>query len=199
MRFFWERLIYMWRHSRLVIVIVVTLTAVGFYISKFQTLLLCDNMLANLYNNLAGPLIALATLGIATIVTLSENRESWEASLPKQLTVNFDFGDKRVLRCEDAYLSSESDIRAWGQQLGMQMNDNIPLKFQPNILVSARIINSDPGPGIIKAYEATFSLTEIPKSVSQNTERSEAFGKGWSLIWNKNNNFKDEWKHYKIG
>ena len=102
------------------------------------------------------------------------------------------------MRCEDAYLSGEADIRAWGQQLGLQMGEQ-PLDLQPNILVS-----SGTGPThlsdelSVKKYEATFILREVPESLLTKPERRSKYEEGLCLLWNTANKFKDEWKRFEL-
>lgn len=109
------------------------------------------------------PVSGCATLAVAALVWYGELKQDWRNSLPKRLTVQFVFKPpstddyKVVMRCRDAYLAGEDDIRQWGQQLGLQMADNERLEFHPMVYV-----NEDPIRGNIRRYTATFVLSALP-------------------------------------
>ena len=46
-----------------------------------------NNLLVGI-NDRIFPILSIATLGVAIILFLSENRQEWEVNLPKRLTVN---------------------------------------------------------------------------------------------------------------
>ena len=72
----------------------------------------------NIYLN---PIVGLGTLFTAIAVWWGETSQDWRESLPKRLTVEFYYQKRLYMRCEHARLSGESDIRAFGQQIGLQM------------------------------------------------------------------------------
>ncbi len=125
--------------------------------------------------NWVEPISGLATLFVAMAVWFGELQQDWENSLPKHLTVSFWHKnaagsiEKEVMRCENAYLASEGDIRAWGQQLGGQMDtwkvdqgDRF-LDLEPNIIQE--------GPEIVDneylLYKVKFILTRLPRGYRQ--------------------------------
>lgn len=57
----------------------------------------------------------------------------WKDGLTKRLTVHFVLKDNYVLTCFESNLSSEGDIRNWGQQIGSQMNGGGILSLLPYI------------------------------------------------------------------
>lgn len=73
------------------------------------------------------------TLGTALLIWVSERAREWQSDLPKRLTAHFVFERNEVMVCEGAYLSSESDIRAWAQQLGSQMTSREQLSLLPKL------------------------------------------------------------------
>ncbi len=114
------------------------------------------------------PITGIATLAVAGIVWLGEAMQDWESGLPKRLTVHFTYSPdpknknpapREVMRCEDAYLASEADIRQWGQQIGGQMGDD-RLDFDPDIKQTPPQKSAD----LTKqCYTVTFRLTKLPK------------------------------------
>jgi hypothetical protein len=81
MRFSREAMGYMWQHNRITILIIVTLFAMGVVFRFIPVKIDGDNLLATFHNNLLSPIVALATLGIAFLVFISENHQHWESSL----------------------------------------------------------------------------------------------------------------------
>jgi hypothetical protein len=74
-------------------------------------------------------LISLLTLGTAFFIWMGQLRRAWEEYLPNRLTIHFYYNGREVMRCEKAHLTNESDIRALGQQIGMQMAGGTMLSF----------------------------------------------------------------------
>lgn len=97
----------------------------------------------------------------------------WENSLPNKITVHFMYDDNCIMSCYRLYLSSESETRTWGQQIGKQMNDNNFLDFKPNIAQEAMNIVGNS----FKHYEITFFLEKEPTVF-----KSKAF-KDKYLVW----------------
>jgi hypothetical protein len=110
------------------------------------------------------PVLGITTLFVALSVWFGEIFQDWDNSLPKRMTVRFihvneDTGEEKVImKCEEAYLAGESDIRAWGQQLGRQMANNELLNFETCIQEPPKRIN-----GEYKLYNVTIPLTLLPK------------------------------------
>lgn len=106
-------------------------------------------------------IIGIATFLVAGIIWFGEINQAWENSLPKRLTVEFLYKNQRLIFCEEAYLASESDIRAWGQQIGAQMTGN-SLRFLPSIKQKPGRIKESQDGAAYKLYEVKFTLTELP-------------------------------------
>lgn len=135
------------------------------------------------------PLLGLLTLLIAILVWIIQVRREWEDNLPKRLTVQFDYGGRIMMKCEEAMLVGESDIRNWGQQIGQQMSFGTFLKFDPYIkLEQPKIKYNKTWREYYKHYIATFYLTELPDlpkppDAATKAEYEENFNKGHCLIW----------------
>lgn len=133
------------------------LIAVGILIVGYLTSWQAKNGFSNFWNSVFGLLGVLVTFGLTIFYVLKE----WQDSLEKRLTVHFKLKDKYLMTCHEAYLSSESDIRAWGQQIGGQMSKVRFLNFFPYISGQDVIVeyNKDLNKFYTK-YEVTFYLTE---------------------------------------
>lgn len=110
------------------------------------------------------PVTGTTTLAVALAVWLGELKQDWENSLPKRLTVVFLYQGRECMRCEEAYLAGESDIRAWGQQLGSQMAGTPHLRFQPSICQEQGRATTDPETGeSFMFYRVVFTLSSLPE------------------------------------
>lgn len=117
-----------------------------------------------------------ATLLAAVLLALSELAREWETELPKRLTVIFTYNDLIVLKCEDAWLAGESDIRQWSQQIGRQMAGGENLEFEPYVDQKNEVVQRD---GVFyKLYTATFKLNKVPDSF-QNKYKKEYLNWKW--------------------
>lgn len=120
---------------------------------------------AHWWANVLDPFISLVTVALAAGLWLSRLNMRWRESLKKTLTVHFvtasgSVGNEQgyVYSCYNAYLSAESDIRAWGQQIGHQMNGKY-LDFFPYITESGPLLVQGKG-AYTQAYEVTFYLRQ---------------------------------------
>jgi hypothetical protein len=114
------------------------------------------------------PLTGTTTLAVAIAVWLGELKQDWENALPKRLTVSFFYRDQEYMRCEKAYLAGEADIRAWGQQLGLQMAGSKMLSLNPSIEQSPGIIVVDENTNQkIKLFVVKFYLNSLPEGLSK--------------------------------
>ena len=86
----------------------------------------------NLFSNIGSILESIAILATLFIAS-SVLREERLKNLDKKLTVIFEYQNKRVMMCENAYLAGTSDIRQWGQSIGQLMNHGARLHFEPFI------------------------------------------------------------------
>lgn len=116
------------------------------------------------------PVLSILTLGVALLVSYQQMREEWEEDfLPKRLTAHFYFEGTEVMRCENAHLAGEADIRALTQQIGFQMNNVTQLAFAaPDVQVTGPIISHD---GSCVQYVARVELFEWPTGIPNNVRR----------------------------
>lgn len=114
--------------------------------------------------------IGITTFVIAVLVWLTEAKQEWENKLPKRLTVRFLYRKNKnekwetVMCCRNAFLAGEGDIRAWGQQLGVQMSGTKFLQFEPFIEQTEPQIINYKGT-FYKFYSVAFYLNELPTPV----------------------------------
>lgn len=99
-----------------------------------------------------------------------ESHQEWRNSLPKRLTVDFFYHGQLVMRCEDADLASEGDIRALGQQIGGQMaakdeksKPELLLLKAPAIRYTPAKLNDD---GAALCHHARFELLALPEKLA---------------------------------
>jgi hypothetical protein len=131
--------------------------------------------------NLHGLAVCNSTVGFGTFLVaiaiwFGELNQGWENSLPKRLTVEFLYKGQRLMLCEEAYLAGESDIRAWGQQIGAQMSRVRNLKFLPFIKQEPGRIKETRDGQAYKLYEVKFTLTELPEKRPANKNDAEPEG-----------------------
>jgi hypothetical protein len=74
--------------------------------------------------------IAFGTILIAVFIWINEQKQDWESNLPKRLNADFVYSTTHIYEIRNAQLAGSDDVRQWGQQIGMQMNQNRPLKFR---------------------------------------------------------------------
>lgn len=111
--------------------------------------------------------IATSAILIATIIlAIGELNNDWEAHLPKRLTVIFTYKGLPVMKCKEAWLAGESDIRQWSQQIGKQMSDGEYLDFEP--FVDQKESVEEQGEDFFKLYTTTFKVTKVPKKFESN-------------------------------
>jgi hypothetical protein len=128
-------------------------------------------------------LITVLTLGVALFIWWTEQEEEWKKSLPKRLTVRFMFKDREVMRCEEAYLAGESDIRAWAQQLGGQMTADNRLSFFPTLEQNGPIVCYDK---LVKCkyvlYDIKIILRQLPQILQVLWDSKES-NDGPFILW----------------
>ena len=131
----------------------------------------------NLWNVL-DPISGILTFIISMIILYVQSRNNWENNLEKRLNANYVLVDEAqnmpLLIVEQAYLSSEADIRQWAQQLGRQVMDDI--NFDMNW--------DDPEPEIrldnetnryYKLYKITVYLTSNPFNEEKGATKLKEF------------------------
>lgn len=62
--------------------------------------------------------ITLATFTITITIWYNEKKEAWERHLPKKLNIIYQFNNELFATIKNAPLTSEADIRNWGQSIG---------------------------------------------------------------------------------
>lgn len=111
---------------------------------------------------------SIATLGVALAVWCGELYQDWRAALPCKLTAVFLFKNKEVMRCDLADLSSESDMRALGQQIGRHMHNGKDLKIK---IPALHRTGGEPEVGlegeIYRHWTIQFTLLERPETVPE--------------------------------
>lgn len=68
------------------------------------------------------PVAGLGAFILSFIVLYNQAKSNYLDSLEKRLSVDYIFEDRIIMQVHEAYLSGESDIRAWAQQLGRQLS-----------------------------------------------------------------------------
>ncbi|HVY70457.1 MAG TPA: hypothetical protein VHH73_11045, partial [Verrucomicrobiae bacterium] len=100
-----------------------------------------------------------------------------------------------VLACENAFLAGEDDLRAWGQQIGSQMNDGAHLKFGPFITPTPMPVARAPDGTWYKPYRIKFLLDMPPVARLQQAPP----GVHLCLVWTEGQNgrksvgFRENW------
>jgi hypothetical protein len=103
-----------------------------------------NKILSQKWTNAIDPAITVYSFLFPIFLALYFLTKEWQNSLQKRLTVHFKLKDKYVMSCYEAYLSSESDIRTWGQQIGQQMNKGTQLSFYPYMRQEGPTTSYDP-------------------------------------------------------
>lgn len=124
------------------------------------------------------PIVTVATLATAVLVWLAEARQDWERGLKVQLTAEFRVGERVAMCCERALLMEESP-RAWGQQLGFQMNGGKKLDISPNLSTEGGRIERWRGEWV-RHLTVRFELRQWPQDVPED---------GAPRVWNVDNGF----------
>ncbi|MBK8563976.1 MAG: hypothetical protein IPN76_11700 [Saprospiraceae bacterium] len=135
--------------------------------------------------------IAMLAIFIATVIlAIGELNNDWEAHLPKRLTVIFTFQGLPVMKCEEAWLAGESDIRQWSQQIGKQMSDGEYLDFEPFVEQNEEVVER--GEVFFKLFIATFQLTKVPKKFENTYQEGYPL---WRWVKEENNKIELSVKH----
>ena len=128
------------------------------------------------------PIIGLGIFIVTLLIGAIQLIEDWEDNLEKRLTVFFIYGENPVMICENAFLSSESDVRALGQQIGSQMAGTRDLKFRPfNIRYSAPKAQKGEYGGFFLFYQVKFYLNDI-KNITQLEQQFNTNCKYWKVM-----------------
>jgi len=136
------------------------------------------------------PIIGFFTFTFAFFIWMLQIKRDWKSELSKRMTVIFEHDNKNILECKEAFLSGESDIRAWAQQIGMQMTGGIRLNFHPFPRMQKSSIEYDK---VLKEfyqhYVVVFQLSSLPSKMLPNSNKLDAFSKriskGEVLLWER--------------
>lgn len=123
------------------------------------------------------PFFSTVTAALALVIWLRDSYHTWKNNLPKRLSFHFKLKEEYVLTCHKAFLSGESDIRAWSQQIAKQMCGNENLDFLPYIQLEKKDIEKDED-GLYTHYIATFYLSKLNTYLTQNN--------GYIVWWENN-------------
>jgi len=169
---------------------------VGLFVSLLGGLLLA--VLGQGWGASVEALLGLVTTAIAVGIWIGDRREEWEEGLPRKLTVSFVFEDAggkqhELMRCEEVYLASESDVRAWSQQIGAQMAAEISGKahvnlsiFPDGVTTRSEIRPVETGE-VCKVVDAVLRLREPPKELFQKEDSTDVYL--CKILWNRGNGF----------
>jgi hypothetical protein len=109
------------------------------------------------------PISGVAMLLFTSLLWLNGINLEWKNSLPKRMTVQFQYQGRNILICYDALLVNEADARTWALQIGQQMTDCQRLKFEPYFnLKEAGIKTEDVTGRLYRSFVFTYYLKEIP-------------------------------------
>jgi len=122
------------------------------------------------------PIIGFGTLLFAFFLWLNDLRHKWEDSLPKRVTVQFQYGGRNVMVCYDALLTNLADARAWALQIGQQMSGSQRLSFEPFYYLNENGIQwNQKHKKQFKSYVFTFYLKQLPLPDNVSEQEKENF------------------------
>jgi hypothetical protein len=124
------------------------------------------------------------TLILATFLWWNSIRQAWESSLPKRLTAYYKYGGRDVIVFRNILLFSESDTRAWAQQIARQKIGGKDVEFEPFFRYKDKGVGLSQTGKPVKNYEIVFFLTAIPENLKSrlgyDKDESE---KKWCIEW----------------
>jgi hypothetical protein len=120
-----------------------------------------------------------ALIIITIVIWYNEQKEAWVDSLPKRLNVSFWIKNVNIMNCENAVLINESDIRAWGQQIGAQMGNTIHLSFELRFEIIKKGIQNIAGSQFV-LFELKMYLKVPPETIGL---KKHNFDKLKTLNW----------------
>ncbi|MDP8161603.1 hypothetical protein QJU89_01505 [Pasteurella skyensis] len=118
--------------------------------------------------------ITILTFIVATTIGWQGYIKNWEKDLPCKITAHFKYNGQYIMSCYRVYLSAESEIRTWGQQIGKQMSGT-NLVLEPIIEQSPMEIIDNK----FRHYEVTFYLCEEPSIFEEENYKNKYLT--WSL------------------
>ncbi len=190
------QLSHMWQNQRLQILIT-TAAFVGIYLFVNSSFGQSD---FTWWSKNWDAVIGITTFLIAFFVWLGETNQDWENKLPKKLTVKFKYKFPEqsewqlIMKCSNAFLAGEGDIRQWAQQIGKQMNNDNWLNFLPFMELSDTPKNQKKGKKWYKFYEVTIYLTKKPDigNDEENTKFNTQY-LHWTSKLEKPEDFEKKW------
>ncbi|RMG77504.1 MAG: hypothetical protein D6714_19685 [Bacteroidetes bacterium] len=117
---------------------------------------------------------------ITLAILYNQSKSDWEKSLEKRLTVRFKYGGEEIARVENAYLSGESDIRPWAQQLGKQIMGELHFDMNWDDSPAKKEYDDQDGKWIMK-YEVVIYLVKNPLELDKGKKSLEDFLKNGSM------------------
>lgn len=148
------------------------------------------------------PAIGITTLIVAMQVWYGKAAQDCENELPKRLNISFLYNNIEIMRCENAYLAAEGDIRALGQQLGGQISGSInTLAFNSFEQKPGEICLDEYSDEEVKVYELKITLGDIPPEFRiggevKNIDQVNKFKAGQTVVRKyipSENDFREEW------
>jgi hypothetical protein len=131
------------------------------------------------------PPINFATFFVACLVLRSEWRDAWKNSLPCKLSVVFNYGGELAMACRYADLVAISDARNLAQQIGMQMNNGVNLKFNPAKIRPEPIqIERDQDGAWFQHIQICYQLTQLDVGSDPTNKLQAAFDTGNYWLFN---------------
>jgi hypothetical protein len=133
------------------------------------------------------PIIGLATFVFAVFLWLNGLRKEWEQSLPKRLTVQFEYEGRNVMICRDSLLANLADARTWALQIGNQMSSCPKLRFQPLYNFQDTGIMEAHAGKKYKSYIITYYLTQLPVPEPDNGTPEQNEKQKEDILWKLQN------------
>ena len=106
------------------------------------------------------PIVGFSTLIAAVFIWYNEKKQEWRESLPKKMHVEYILDGSTYWNVQYAPLTSENDIRSWGQSIAKTiLNNKNNIDFKGFEIESARISKDDQGRDIM-LYMVHFYLIQ---------------------------------------
>jgi hypothetical protein len=119
-------------------------------------------------------------------------RREWIDSLPRRITVQFQYQGHNVMVCKDATLTEKSDARTWALQIGQQISKCQRLEFGPFYTFEDRGIIKEPDKNqVFRRFVFTYYLSDLPNYDLQKEPEKEAIlnkMKGGCIVWSPHYN-----------
>ena len=127
------------------------------------------------------PVAGVSAFILSLVILFNQAYARWEESLEKQLTVHFinSQNDTEIAIVERAYLSGESDIRPWAQQLGSQIFGTMKLDMNWDEATPKIVPESHRGKTTFaKLYEITIYIQpddSLKEKITKFVENGKSF------------------------